>query len=63
MIKRINKKGQNYFAKMIVFFIVWFVSWIIWAIWLNGIEAAVAGCLTAIAVVTVSQIVNGTGRH
>lgn len=53
----LNKKAKQYFEKMIVFFIVWFISWIIWAIWLDGIEAAAAGCLTGIAVVTVSQIV------
>ena len=58
-----NKKAQTYFEKMIVFFIVWLISGFIWAIWLDGIEAAVAGCLTAIAVVTVSQIIIGGGRH
>ncbi len=58
-----NKKGGTYAEKAVVFFVVWFISWIIWAIWLDGIEAAVAGCLTGIAVVTVSQIVIGTGRH
>lgn len=54
-----NNIGQIYFEKMIVFFIVWIVSWIIWAIWLDGINATLAGCLTAIAVVTVTQVVIG----
>ena len=56
-----NRKGQGYVEKGIVFLALWLIAAIVWAIYLDGIVAATAGCLTSLAVVSVINIIYKQG--
>ncbi|MBS3091587.1 hypothetical protein J4217_04040 [Candidatus Pacearchaeota archaeon] len=51
-----NKKGQQFVEKGLVFLGLWLISAIVWAFFLDGINVAIASCLTAIGVTSVINI-------
>jgi len=54
---------EGYFIeKAIVFLVLWLISAIVWAFFLDGINVAIASCLTAIGVVSVINF-TVSGKH
>ncbi|MFH1840310.1 MAG: hypothetical protein ABH849_04125 [Nanoarchaeota archaeon] len=47
---------MEFIEKGVVFLVLWLIASLVWAIWLDGINVAIAGCLTGIAVVSVINI-------
>ena len=60
--EKMNINGQTFVEKGIVFLLLWLISAIVWAFFLDGIDVAVASCLTSIAVVSVVNITTGPRR-
>lgn len=58
-----NKKGQNVTLvwQTIIFFVVWLVAGLIWGMWLDGVYAALVGCVTALALLGVFNIIIHVG--
>ena len=48
-----NKKGQNLIIQTVVFLLLWFITSLVWSIWLDDIAVPIAGCITSLAVIGV----------
>ena len=57
-----NKLAQQFVEKGIVFLALWAISAIVWTFFLDGINVAIASCLTAIGVTSVINITIGSRR-
>ncbi len=56
-----NKKG-NLLAQAIIFLVLWLITSIVWAIWLDGIYVPMAGLVTALAAIGAFNIVININR-
>jgi hypothetical protein len=51
-----QKQGTQYLEKALIFFITWIISWLLWAFFLDGIYAFIAGCITAVTFSIINQL-------
>ena len=47
--KKMSKKGQNLLGQAIIFLVLWLITSLVWAIWLDGIIVPIVGGITSLA--------------